>query len=124
MGYAPITTFVSGRVHTTDNMQTNSASAGDVLKVGNSHFIAVPDIAASTDGTTAGSGAVAYDGGVYDIPNGTNGAAISVGNVVRWDTTNKCASTSTNFLKLGFAQSTVTTSNATLRIGFIGGLNL
>ena len=120
MPFTPKAFFVEGKPVMVDyTTGTNAVNAGDVIVKNNSILIAHADIPASS------LGAVAAGGGVYDIPNGSNGAAINQGNAVRWDATNQCASTGTNNLKIGpVVEADVTTNNATVRVLHVPGENI
>lgn len=121
MSYSPKAKFVQGKPVMVDFTPTVAVNAGDVIVSNNSLLIAHADIAANT------LGAAAAGGGVYDFLNGASGAAISIGNLVRWDGTNlvPIGGTVVANLKIGpNVGATVTTNTATVRVLHVPGLNI
>ena len=100
-------TFKHGDPVMVDYTAGSAITAGDVVDVGNSVFIAHSDIA------NGDLGALAAGGGVYEM---TGDAAIAAGQKVYWDGTSKVSETGTSSEHVGVTVSACSGDGSTCNV--------
>jgi len=104
--------FLSGNPIFVAHTPESAVSAGEVVVSGDTPRIAHKDIAAGE------LGALAFAGGVYEVPKATGSAkAIAANKLVYWDASGGVATeTSSSHKKLGYTTEAVGDSDTTVKV--------